>query len=140
MLGIRLFHFRARPIFRSKLAVSFRECTCLFRKRTQNQQITSRHGMASPPRVTRQHNVSMCARVNQLLVLGMGNLQPLMTGIRISWVYSNPYGLGLMSLSPIIWKCHGSLTLAHVSIKVGPDPTSSGYPKRNPSCLDQGRT
>ena len=23
--------------------------------------------------------------------------------------YINPYGLGLMSLSPIIWKCHGSL-------------------------------
>ena len=22
--------------------------------------------------------------------------------------YINPYGLGLMSLSPIIWKCHGS--------------------------------
>ena len=22
--------------------------------------------------------------------------------------YINPYGIGLMSLSPIIWKCHGS--------------------------------
>ncbi len=51
-----------------------------------------------------------------------------MTGILISWGlinpvpelgptfndrnpyngYINPYGLGLMSLSPIIWKCHGS--------------------------------
>ena len=30
---------------------------------------------------------NICARVDQLLVLGMGDLQPLMTGILISWVY-----------------------------------------------------
>ena len=35
--------------------------------------------------------------------LGMGNLQPLMMRI-LWWVFINPYGIGLMSLSPIIWK------------------------------------
>ena len=29
-------------------------------------------------------------------------------GILISWGPITPYGIGLLSLSPIIWKCHGS--------------------------------
>ena len=36
--------------------------------------------------------------------LGMGNLQPLMTGILISWGPIGAPTIGLMSLSPIIWK------------------------------------
>ena len=36
--------------------------------------------------------------------LGMGDLPPFNDGILISWGPINPYGLGLMSLSPIIWK------------------------------------
>ena len=36
-------------------------------------------------------------------------------GILISWGPINPYGIGLMSLSPIIWKCHGSWsTRSHI--------------------------
>ena len=42
-------------------------------------------------------------RVDQLPMLGMV-ISPLMTEILISWGPINPYGLGLMSLSPIIWK------------------------------------
>ena len=35
--------------------------------------------------------------------LGMGDLPPLMTE-SLEWGPINPYGLGLMSLSPIVWK------------------------------------
>ena len=42
------------------------------------------------------------ARVDQLLVLGMGDIQPLIGNPYHG--YTNPYGLGLMSLSPVIWK------------------------------------
>ena len=44
-----------------------------------------------------------CAMVKVVAILGMGDLQPLMTGILIKG-YINPYGIGFMSLSPIIWK------------------------------------
>ena len=49
--------------------------------------------------------ISMRARVDQLLVLGMV-IQPLIGNPYNGYI--NPYGIGLMSLSPIIWKCHGS--------------------------------
>ena len=44
---------------------------------------------------------------SKLLVLGMGDLQPLIGNPYNGYI--NPYELGLMSLSPTIWKCHGSL-------------------------------
>ena len=54
---------------------------------------------------------------SKLLVLGMV-IQPLIGNpYNIYNGYINPYGLGLMSLSPIIWKCHGSLDpIAHMTI------------------------
>ena len=56
-----------------------------------------------------------CEPGSKLLVLGMV-IQPLMTGILIMGNI-NPYGLGLMSLSPIIWKCHVSLDpIAHAPL------------------------
>ena len=39
---------------------------------------------------------------SKLLVLGMGDLQPLMTGILISWVYFHPYEIGLSFPSPTV--------------------------------------
>ena len=45
--------------------------------------------------------ISMRARVDQLLVLGMV-IQPLIRNPYNGYI--NPYGIGLMSLSPIIWK------------------------------------
>ena len=47
------------------------------------------------------------ARVDQLLVLGMGTHPTFNDGNPYNWVL-NPYGLGLIFPSPIIWKCHGS--------------------------------
>ena len=55
-------------------------------------------------RVIPQPQKNIAKQIPIINGLGMGDLQPLMTGILISWVYFHPYGLGLMSLSPIIWK------------------------------------
>ena len=45
-------------------------------------------------------------RVDQLLVFGMGTHPTFNDGNPnpYNWIYINPYGIGLMSLSPIIWK------------------------------------
>ena len=65
--------------------------------------------------IRRTHNSShvpcrfyICAMVKVVAFCwGMGNLPPSMIGILISWGPINPYGLGLMSLSPIIWEIMG---------------------------------
>ena len=50
--------------------------------------------------------------INKLVVLGMGtDLPPLMTEIIISWGPKNPYGIGLMSLSPIFGEIMGVIHL-----------------------------
>ena len=45
----------------------------------------------------------ICAKVDQLPMLGMVVFPPLMTE-SLFHGYINPYGIELMSLSPIIWK------------------------------------
>ena len=55
----------------------------------------------------------MCHDQKSRFYWGMGILRPLIGNPYNGYI--NPYGLGLMSLSPIIWKCHGSWsTLAHM--------------------------
>ncbi len=60
--------------------------------------------------------------------IGDGKNPTFNDGILISWVNINPYGLGLMSLSPIIWKCHGSWsTRSHIFMS-SRDGGFSGHP------------
>ena len=44
----------------------------------------------------------ICAMVESRVLLGMGDLPPLIGNPYNGYI--NPYGIGLMSLSPIIWK------------------------------------
>ena len=43
-----------------------------------------------------------CAMVKVVAILGMGDVPPLIGNPYKGYI--NPYGIGLMSLSPIIWK------------------------------------
>ena len=58
--------------------------------------------MIALPVMMFSRRVSKCAMVKVVAILGMGDLPPLNRNPYNGYI--NPYGLGLMSLSPIIWK------------------------------------
>ena len=64
--------------------------------------------------------VFICAMVKSRVLLGMENNLPPLIGILISWGPINPYGLGLIFPSPIIWKYRELIDpIAHVWKPVG---------------------
>ena len=54
-----------------------------------------------------KHNMSLCPSYAMVTNRYIGDGHPTFNRNPYNW-YINPYGIGLMSLSPIIWKCHES--------------------------------